>query len=65
MAIKYSDEPSMDTLDEIIRNQDILIEKLTHENAALKVKADMYDDIITIRKLLDARFPDNTVLYKP
>lgn len=59
MVQKYSDEPPMDLLDEIIRNQDILIDKLKRENAALKVKANMYDDLMTVKKLLDEKFPDS------
>jgi len=67
MAIIFNDKPltPMDKLNEILRNQEILIDKLKRENAALKVKADMYDDLMTVRKLLDYKFPDNNVLYKP
>lgn len=65
MEETYDDEPTMDVLNGIIRNQEKLIDQLKCENAALKVKADLYDDIVTVKKLLDDRFPDNNVLYKP
>ena len=64
MADKHGYVSSLNDANEIIHEQEKLIDKLTSENAALKVKADLYDDIITIKKLLDERFPDG-VDYKP
>jgi hypothetical protein len=55
---------SIDDANDIIKIQDRLLGQLVRENAVLKQKADMYDDIVTLKKLLDDRFPDG-VDYKP
>lgn len=50
---------SLNDANEIIKEQDRLLGELIRENAALKLKADMYDDLFTIKKLLDEKFPDS------
>lgn len=64
MEKDWIDITSIDVANEIIKEQDRKVRELMSENAALKIKADLYDDIITIKKLLDERFPDG-VDYKP
>lgn len=55
---------SIDEANDIIKIQDRLLGQMVRENAALKVKADLYDDLMTVRKLLDDKFPDKAELYK-
>lgn len=48
---------SLDDANAIIREQDRLLGQYVRENAALKVKADMYDDLFSIVKLLNEKYP--------